>query len=144
MTRNEIIIWKEGDHYDGIKASEKHCSDFNVPVFIGEKHNLEDRMNPSQRHCSNLNRPLITGEKDTLEDRIKPSQKHCPHISGSLVTGKKDTLEGCINIKHVKILSINMCGLYEWNLADDVLDAHLKKYEIILLQETSNKDMADI
>ena len=31
---------------------------------------------------------------------------------------------------------MNICGLYEWKLADDVVGAHLKKYDIILLQET--------
>ena len=131
-----LIIWKEGDHYDGITPSQKHWSDFNGPVIIGEKHSLEDLMNPNQRHCSNFNRPLNTGEKDNLEGRIKPNLKHCPYIRGSLVTGKNHNLEGCINIKHVKILSMNICGLYQWKLADDGLGAQLKKYDIVLLQET--------
>ena len=56
VTRNEIIIWKEGGHYDGIKPSQKHCSELNGPVFTGEKFNLEDRINPSQKQC-----PYISG-----------------------------------------------------------------------------------
>ena len=40
------------------------------------------------------------------------------------------------NDTHVKILSMNICGLCEWKLADDVLGTHFKKFDIILFQET--------
>ena len=31
---------------------------------------------------------------------------------------------------------MNICGLSEWKLADEILGIHFKRYDIILLQET--------
>ena len=37
---------------------------------------------------------------------------------------------------NVRILSMNICGLSNWKLVDDVLGLHFKSFDIILLQET--------
>ena len=36
----------------------------------------------------------------------------------------------------VRILSMNVCGLSDWKLADGILGSHFKRFDIILLQET--------
>ena len=49
-----------------------------------------------------------------------------------------DTGSGVHQLTHgnVRILSMNICGLSNWKLVDDVLGLHFKSFDIILLQET--------
>ena len=37
---------------------------------------------------------------------------------------------------HVKLISMNVCGLSDWKLSDEILGAYFKLYDIMLLQET--------
>ena len=78
-TQHNIVIWKVGKHYDGMKS-------------------------------------------------IYPPRSLCGSDKGNLAS--------CEDIKHVKVLSMNICGLSQWKLDDDVLGNHFKNYDIILLQET--------
>ena len=67
--------------------------------------------------------------------------KHCDgvksiHPPGSLCGSDKGNFASCEDIKHMKVLWMNICGLSQWKLDDDVLGNHFKNDDIILLQET--------
>ena len=75
-----------------------------------------------------------------------PGDGHCllHSIKSSLLGGGGGGGGGgdmyVISDMHVKILPMNICGLCEWKLSDDVLCTHVKKFDIILLQETWSAD----
>ena len=56
--------------------------------------------------------------------------------AGSLCGSDKGNLASCEDIKHVKVLSMNICGLSKWKFDDDVLWNHFKNSDIIILPET--------
>ena len=87
---------------------------------------------------------VISWKRDKHYDGIKPVNRrgniqHRPELllPKNPPSDKEDNSDICvISVMHVKILSMNICGLCEWKLSEDVLGTHLKKIDIILLQET--------
>ena len=79
-------------------------------------------------------------------DGIKPIHAHSDSsyhfVDESILVGipsgeNKSVSNKCaIDDMHLSILSMNICGLQRWKLADDVLGTNFKKYDVILLQET--------
>ena len=71
------------------------------------------------------------GIKTIAHDFIDNSPYH-ESIGAKVYPDNDDNLSN----SHVKLISVNRCGLSNWKLSNEILGACFKLYDIILLQET--------
>ena len=77
------------------------------------------------------------GIKPIISEYKKHEYRNLSNMSDAALC--RDSMASNLNgstRESVRVLSMNVCGLSDWKLADDILGSHFKQYDIILLQET--------
>ena len=117
------------------------CVDIIIVVRYNDGSYVTDRVLCTKRVAENV---VIIHKYAKHYDGIRPTRNPvnlqvCRTTDKIGVVNQDDNSDSdirCTNVNHVKILSMNICGLYDWKLEDGLLGSHFKKHDVILLQET--------
>ena len=108
------------------------CVDIIIVVRNNDGSYVIDRVTCTKRVVENV---VIIHKYTKHYDGIRPTRNPvnlqvCRTADKIGVVNQDDNSDSdirCTNVNHVKILSMNICGLYDWKLEDDLLGSHFKK-----------------